>query len=142
MIAYQNLLDEDLAREIARGILPVANYTECIWKIDLHNFFHFVRLRSDSHAQREIRDYSDVMYNLVKPYFPLCCEAFEDYMRDAVTFSASEMEFIRDCVVGDLIEEWAGYTDEEFNDEVLQGKYNLSKREMNELKTKLSKKEN
>ena len=142
LIAYQNLLDEDLAREISRGVLPVANYTECIWKIDLHNFFHFVRLRSDSHAQREIRDYSDAMYNLVKPYFPLCCEAFEDYMRDAVTFSASEMEFIRDCVVGDLIEEWAGYTDEEFNDEVLQGKYNLSKREMNELKTKLSKKEN
>ena len=142
LIAYQNLLDEDLAREISRGVLPVANYTECIWKIDLHNFFHFVRLRSDSHAQREIRDYSDAMYNLVKPYFPLCCEAFEDYMRGAVTFSASEMEFIRDCVVGDLIEEWANYTDEEFNDEVLQGKYNLSKREMNELKTKLSKKEN
>ena len=142
IISYQNLLDEDLAREIARGILPVANYTECIWKIDLHNFFHFVKLRSDSHAQREIRDYSDAMYNLVKPYFPLCCEAFEDYMRDAVSFSASEMEFIRDCVVGDLIDEWEGYTDEEFNDEVLQGKYNLSKREMNELKRKLSKKEN
>ena len=142
MIAYQTLLDEDLAREIARGILPVANYTECIWKIDLHNFFHFVKLRSDIHAQREIRDYSDAMYNLVKPYFPLCCEAFEDYMRDAVSFSASEMEFIRNCVVGDLIDEWEGYTDEEFNDEVLQGKYNLSKREMDELKRKLSKKEN
>ena len=99
-------------------------------------------MRSDSHAQREIRDYSDAMYELVKPKFPICCEAFEDYVRDSVTFSASEMEFIRDCVVGDLIEEWARYTDEEFNDEVLQGKYNLSKREMNELKTKLSKKEN
>ena len=141
-IAYENLLRAELAREISRAVLPVANYTECIWKIDLHNFFHFVKLRSDSHAQREIRDYSDAMYNLVKPYFPLCCEAFEDYMRDAVSFSASEMEFIRDCVVGDLIDEWEGYTDEEFNDEVLQGKYNLSKREMNELKRKLSKKEN
>ena len=141
-IAYENLLRADLAREISRAVLPVANYTECIWKIDLHNFFHFVRLRSDSHAQREIRDYSDAMYELVKPKFPICCEAFEDYVRDSVTFSASEMEFIRDCVVGDLIEEWARYTDEEFNDEVLQGKYNLSKREMNELKTKLSKKEN
>ena len=142
MMAYQTLLEEDLAKEISRAVLPVANYTECIWKVDLHNFFHFVRLRSDSHAQREIRDYSDAMYELVKPKFPICCEAFEDYVRDSVTFSASEMEFIRDCVVGDLIEEWAGYTDEEFNDEVLQGKYNLSKREMNELKTKLSKKEN
>ncbi len=142
-VSYETLLEDyDLAREISRAILPVANYTECIWKIDLHNFFHFVRLRSDSHAQREIRDYSDAMYELVKPHFPICCEAFEDYMRGAVSFSAQEMEFIRDCVVGDLIDEWEGYTDEEFNDEVLQGKYNLSKREMDELKTKLSKKEN
>jgi len=67
-----------------------------IWKIDLHNFFHFVKLRSDSHAQREIRDYSDAMYELVKPHFPLCCEAFEDYVLNAKTFSAQEMEIIRD----------------------------------------------
>ena len=95
-MAYQILLGEDLARELARVLLPVANYTECIWKIDLHNFFHFVRLRSDSHAQREIRDFSDAMYELVKPKFPLCCEAFEDYDRDAVTFSKQEMEIIKD----------------------------------------------
>ena len=138
-MAYQVLLEHELSREVARAVLPVANYTECIWKIDLHNFFHFVKLRSDSHAQREIRDYADAMYELVKPNFPICCEAFEDYMRGAVTFSASEMEFIREQVVGDLIEEWEGYTDEEFNDEVLIKKYKLSKREMNELKKKLSK---
>jgi len=95
LISYKTLLEDDLAREVARAILPVANYTECIWKIDLNNFFHFVRLRSDSHAQREIRDYSDAMYELVKPYFPLCCEAFEDYIRDAVTFSKKEMEVIK-----------------------------------------------
>ena len=97
-ITYENLLEEDLARELSRVVLPVANYTECIWKIDLHNFFHFVRLRSDSHAQREIRDYSDAMYELVKPKFPLCCEAFEDYVRDAVTFSKHEMELIREAI--------------------------------------------
>jgi len=142
LISYKTLLEEDLARELARILLPVANYTECIWKMDLNNFFHFVRLRSDSHAQREIRDYSDAMYELVKPYFPLCCEAFEDYMRDSVTFSANEMDFIRECVVGDLIEGWEGYTDEDFNDEALAKKYNLSKREMNELKEKLLQKEN
>jgi len=78
--------------------LPVANYTECIWKIDLHNFFHFVKLRSDSHAQREIRDYSDAMYELVKPNFPLCCEAFEDYVQGATTFSKQEMGVIRELL--------------------------------------------
>ena len=95
-MAYQVLLEHELSREVARALLPVANYTECIWKIDLHNFFHFVKLRSDSHAQREIRDYSDVMYELVKPNFPLCCEAFEDYGQDAVTFSKQEMEVIKE----------------------------------------------
>ena len=97
-MAYQVLLEHDLSREVARALLPVANYTECIWKIDLHNFFHFVKLRSDSHAQREIRDYADAMYELVKPNFPLCCEAFEDYVRGAKTFSKQEMKVLRDQV--------------------------------------------
>ena len=95
-MAYQVLLEHELSREVARALLPVANYTECIWKIDLHNFFHFVKLRSDSHAQREIRDYADAMYELVKPNFPLCCEAFEDYIQGAKTFSKQEMEIIKD----------------------------------------------
>ena len=95
-IAYENLLNEELTKELARAVLPVANYTECIWKIDLHNFFHFVKLRADKHAQREIQDYANAMYELVKPKFPLCCEAFEDYDRDAVTFSRQEMSIIKD----------------------------------------------
>ena len=97
-MAYQVLLEHDLSREVARAVLPVANYTECIWKIDLHNFFHFVKLRSDSHAQREIRDYADAMYELVKPNFPLCCEAFEDYVQGATTFSKQEMGVIRELL--------------------------------------------
>jgi len=97
-MAYQVLLEYDLSREVARALLPVANYTECIWKIDLHNFFHFVKLRSDSHAQREIRDYADAMYELVKPDFPICCEAFEDYIQGATTFSKQEMGVIRELL--------------------------------------------
>ena len=97
-MAYQVLLEHDLSREVARALLPVANYTECIWKIDLHNFFHFVKLRSDSHAQREIRDYADAMYELVKPNYPLCCEAFEDYVQGATTFSKQEMGVIKELL--------------------------------------------
>ena len=97
-IAYENLLNFELTKELARAVLPVANYTECIWKIDLHNFFHFVKLRADKHAQREIQDYANAMYELVKPKFPLCCEAFEDYDRDAVTFSKQEMDVIRELL--------------------------------------------
>ena len=120
-MAYQVLLEHDLSREVARALLPVANYTECIWKIDLHNFFHFVKLRSDSHAQREIRDYADAMYELVKPNYPLCCEAFEDYVQGATTFSKQEMEIIREKLDGS----WT------------MSDYNLSERESKEFLEKL-----
>ena len=96
--SYHNLLDLDLARELARSVLPVGNYTEVIWKIDLHNFFHFCKLRMDNHTQKETRDYAVAMYQLIKPEFPLCCEAFEDYSKDAVTFSKQEMAVIRELL--------------------------------------------
>ena len=118
---YQNLLDLGVAREISRITLPVANYTECVWKIDLNNFFHFCKLRLDPHAQKEIRDYAEAMYFLVKPKFPLCCEAFEDYILNAVTFSQQEMNIIKDNLNGS----WT------------MDKYGLSKRESKEFLEKL-----
>ena len=93
--AYQTLLNNDLTRELARIVLPVSNYTEVIWKIDLHNFFHIIKLRMDKHAQQEIQDYSKAMYEMVVPHFPLCCEAFEDYVLEAKTFSKQEMEVLK-----------------------------------------------
>jgi len=133
-MAYQVLLEEDLSREVARAVLPVANYTECIWKIDLHNFFHFVKLRSDSHAQREIRDYADAMYELVKPNFPICCEAFEDYMQGATTFSKQEMGVIKELLeYADTKAELAGMSVKVVG--VLESK--LGKRESQEFLEKL-----
>ena len=119
--AYQHMLNYDIARELARTVLPVSNYTECIWKIDLHNFFHMVQLRSDSHAQKEIQDFSNAMYSLVEPHFPICCEAFEDYVVNARSFSAEEMRIIKDQLDGS----WT------------MDKYNLSKREREEFLWKL-----
>ena len=49
----------------------------------------------DNHTQKETQDYAVAMYQLVKPEFPLCCEAFEDYDKNAVTFSKQEMEVIK-----------------------------------------------
>ena len=117
--AYQILLNEDpkvtaeitpfsdeypgLARELSRMVLPVANYTECYWKIDLHNFFHFCRLRLDSHAQREIRDFAQAMYDFAKPYFPLSMEAFEDYVLYARTISRMDILAVMDMLNGNFV---------------------------------------
>jgi len=126
-IANPTLLDgfyegfKGIAREIARTVLPVSNYTECIWKIDLHNFFHFAKLRMDAHAQKEIQDYASAMYELVKPHFPICCEAFEDYILNSKTFSAKEMRIIKENLNGSWV----------------MAKYGLSERESKEFLEKL-----
>lgn len=85
-----------LARELARMNLPTNIYTQWYWKTDLHNLFHFMRLRADAHAQWEIRQYAEVIRDLVAAWVPHAAEAFEDYRMHAVTFSRQEMEVIRE----------------------------------------------
>jgi thymidylate synthase (FAD) len=92
--SYQELLDEDVARELARINLPLSLYTEMYWQIDLHNLFHFLRLRLDAHAQHEIRAYAEVMAELARAVAPLAYEAFEEHILYAQTFSRSELELL------------------------------------------------
>lgn len=86
----------DLSRELARIILPQNIYTEMYWKIDLHNLFHFLRLRADAHAQWEIRQYADLICALVAQWVPAAYEAWVDYRKEAVTFSRMEMGALRE----------------------------------------------
>lgn len=85
-----------IAKELARIVLPVSNYTEMYWKIDLHNLFHYIKLRADSHAQYEIRVFADAMAKLIQPYVPVAFKAFEDYIQNAASFSGPELEYIRE----------------------------------------------
>lgn len=85
---YRNTyLASDLARELARINLPPSAYTQCYWKIDLHNLLHFIKLRHDSHAQYEIRVYAEAIADIVKLWCPLAFEAFEDYVLNASSVS-------------------------------------------------------
>ncbi len=91
---YQDLLADDIARELARINLPLSLYTEMYWQIDLHNLFHFLKLRMDSHAQYEIRVYGEVMAKIVKAVSPLAYEAFEEHILYGQRFSQDELELI------------------------------------------------
>lgn len=97
---YRALLSDDIARELARICLPVSTYTEMYWQIDLHNLFHFLRLRMDAHAQKEIRDFAEVVYALTRRVAPLACEAFAEYRLGAVTFSKSEIGALKETAAG------------------------------------------
>ncbi len=89
---YQWLLEEDVAREIARIDLPLSTYTQWYWKIDLHNLLHFLSLRADPHAQWEIQEYARVMAGMVKRVAPLSFEAWLDYDLAGASLSRGEME--------------------------------------------------
>jgi len=92
---YQEMLDQNIARELARINLPLSLYTQWYWKIDLHNLFHFLKLRMDKNAQYEIRMYAEKMAEIVKLVVPLAYEAFEDYVLNAVTFSKQELQLLK-----------------------------------------------
>src|SRR5574343_240560 len=74
---YNKRLDEDMARELARINLPLSTYTEFYWQMNLHNLLHFLRLRMDKHAQLEIREYANVIFDIVKTICPESVSAFE-----------------------------------------------------------------
>jgi len=89
---YEQMLNAyDLARETARGNLPVNIYTEFYWKINLHNLLHFLNLRLDSHSQLEIREYAQAIEKIVADGWPIAYSAFNDYVRNAITFSDKEV---------------------------------------------------
>jgi thymidylate synthase (FAD) len=88
--AYEQMLEQGVARELARTTLPVSLYTEWYWQIDLHNLFHFLALRLDSHAQYEIRVYAEAMATCAKAVAPLAYEAFEEHVLRRVAFSGTE----------------------------------------------------
>ncbi len=93
---YEQMLESDIARELARINLPLSLYTEWYWKIDLHNLFHFLRLRIDPHAQYEIRVYGEAMAAITKIIAPMAWEAFEDYMLKSEKFSRLELNVLAD----------------------------------------------
>jgi len=109
---YEEMLSEDgaadadklgLARELARMNLPANIYTQWYWKVDLHNLFHFLRLRADAHAQMEIRVYAEAIAAVVADWVPAAYGAFEDYRMGGVTLSAKAIECVRRMVQGEQV---------------------------------------
>lgn len=92
---YENRIASGVAREQARKDLPLSTYTESYWKIDLHNLFHFLKLRMDSHAQLEIRSYAKTIGEvIVQKWCPIAWEAFKEYRLDAESFSKREIKML------------------------------------------------
>ncbi|MCL4186954.1 MAG: FAD-dependent thymidylate synthase [Rhodobacteraceae bacterium] len=112
---YQAMLSTDgqqgLARELARMNLPMNTYTQWYWKTDLHNLFHFLRLRADAHAQHEIRAYAEALCGVVRDWVPAAWGAFADYRLGGATLSAQAVAALKRRLAGETVtEETSGMT--------------------------------
>ena len=79
--AYKKLIDAGVAREMARGVLPVCQYTQFYWSVNARSLLNFLSLRTDKHAQREIRVYADAIAKIFQEKMPWSWEAFEEINR-------------------------------------------------------------
>lgn len=74
---YEYLLQAGVARELARGILPLCTYTEFIFTTNLHALMNFLRLRLHAGAQHEIKLFAASMLKLSLPHFPASLSAWQ-----------------------------------------------------------------
>lgn len=82
--AYYNMIESGIAKEVARSVLPVGQYTEFIWTVNLRSLLNFLSLRNEENAQREIRQYAEVIENVIYPYVPETMNCFEANNREAI----------------------------------------------------------
>lgn len=104
---YEAMLSQEgqqgLARELARMNLPANIYTQWYWKVDLHNLFHFLRLRADAHAQYEIRAYAEAICAITRDWVPHAYAAFEDYRLGGLQLSAKGVEALKRRLAGESV---------------------------------------
>ena len=132
---YEEMLNEDpagnprddqrigLARELARMNLTLSTYTQWYWKIDLHNLLHFLSLRTDAHAQYEIRVYAEAMLETVRLWVPITYAAYRNHRMGGIHLSSRALTVVKCLVAGQRVSFEAS---------------GLSKREWRELMTVLN----
>lgn len=79
---------------IADTIAGVGHYTRGTYKVDLHNAFHFLRLREDAHAQKEIQLFANRWSNFVNKVAPIAYQAYLDYEKTSINFTETELKLV------------------------------------------------
>lgn len=96
LVAYKDLVEQGLSREQARAAMPMGTMATICVRFDLHNFLHnFLKKRLSSDAQPEMQEVARAMMTLARPLFPLCFEAFDDFVLGSLTLSRPELEVLR-----------------------------------------------
>jgi thymidylate synthase (FAD) len=81
--AYERMLDQGVAKEVARMALPLALYTKYFWSCNPRSLMHFCSLRNSEHAQFEIREYAKAAEGFLERVMPVTHAAFVEQGRTA-----------------------------------------------------------
>jgi len=68
--SYEKLLELGVAKEQARMILPLNQYTEVYWTASFQAIMNFIDLRDEATAQWEIREYAKAMKEMMLEIYP------------------------------------------------------------------------
>jgi len=74
---YQYLLQQGVSREIARGVLIPAVYTQWHWTASLQALLNFIELREGAGAQSEIGKYATAIETILREYVPVTMKAWD-----------------------------------------------------------------
>ena len=74
--AYERMLEQGVAKEVARTVLPLAMYTKYFWSCNPRSLMHFCSLRNSEHAQHEIREYAAAAEGFLERLLPVTHASF------------------------------------------------------------------
>lgn len=83
-MVYKDLIELGIAKEVARCVLPVSQYTEFIWTVNARALINFISLRNEDTAQYEIQEFAKVIEDIFSGILPVTHEAFIESGRLAI----------------------------------------------------------
>lgn len=81
---YRDLIARGIAKEVARGVLPVSQYTEFIWTVNARSLINFISLRNEGNAQYEIQEFAKIVEDIFANICPITHEAYVKCGRAAI----------------------------------------------------------
>ena len=102
---YRALLENKVVRELARMVLPVNCYSQWYWKVNLKNLLDFLNLRTDPHAQYEIRVYAEEIEKILSQWLPITYSAYKNHMKEGASFSSDAMKVMKAMMAGDMMDQ-------------------------------------
>lgn len=79
VFCYNAMLDGEVAPELARMVLPQNMYTTFYMSGNLRAWNHFLALRLDGHAQKEVQDVAKQVQAILQPLWPVSMEALLEH---------------------------------------------------------------